>query len=257
MRLHPPKTSKALEREYYKSLLKIVVSIDKIFNKTVMPVVGQKRVQKQIVDSEYSVLTSLDQAFKEFERKVRLAIPVEKIKVLSKTTTNKVVKTNRTIWVKKLDSFGLDIAKKMSFPNEQDYISSRIKTNTKLITNLRDDYVDSLNTILFSSYQKGLPLKQLTKDIKNQFGISQRKAKLIARNETKNTNTQLNHKQAKSLGFEKGVWLGSEDAREREQHNKHNNKEYKIGVGLDDGKGGTEEPGDAINCRCTFYVDVK
>jgi SPP1 gp7 family putative phage head morphogenesis protein len=247
MRLHPPKTSKALEREYYKSLLKIVVSIDKIFNKTVMPVVGQKRVQKQIVDSEYSVLTSLDQAFKEFERKVRLAIPVEKIKVLSKTTTNKVVKTNRTIWVKKLDSFGLDIAKKMSFPNEQE----------KLIKNLRDDYVDSLNTILFSSYQKGIPIQQLADDIENQFGISQRKAKLIARNETKNTNTQLNNKQAKSLGFETGTWLTSEDERVRSIHAKHSNKEYEIGVGLDDGKGGEEEPGDAINCRCTFYVDVK
>ena len=263
MRLHPPKTSKALQREYYKSLLKIVVVIDKIFNNTVMPVAGQKRVQKQIVDAdfralnEYSALTSLENAFKEFDRKVRLAVPQQEIKALSKKTVNKGVKLNRTVWKSKLDSFGLDIAKKMSFPNEQDYISSRIKTNTKLITNLRDDYVDSLNTILFSSYQKGLPLKQLTKNIKNQFGISQRKAKLIARNETKNTNTQLNNKQAKSLGFEKGVWLGSEDIKERDQHTEHNNKEYEIGVGLDDGKGGKEEPGDAINCRCDFYIDVK
>lgn len=228
-----------------------------------MPVVGRKTVQKVIVDSEFSTLTSIEDAFDEFERKVKKAVPQRAIKTLASRVTHRNHKRNKKIWIDKLSplsEFGINISKKASFSGEQAYISSRIKTNTSLIKSLKDDYVQDLNTLLFSSYQKGTPIKQLAGDIQNQYGITKRRAKLIARNETKNTNTQLNKKQGKELFGDspfKPVWLGSEDIRERDQHNKHNNKEYEFGVGLDDGKGGKEEPGDAINCRCDYYIDIK
>lgn len=256
MRLIPPKTSKALEVEYFSYLKAIVSRINNTFDNVVMTTANKKRIDKEIVDS---TLTSLEEAFKEFENKINKAFPPQKLRNIAQQTTLQNVRRNKKIWREKLNSndFAINIAKKLSFPNEQDYIKSRISTNTILITKMKDDYVSQLNTILFSSYQQGLSSKELSKDIQNQFGITKRKAKLIARNETKNTNTQMNNKQAKSLGFTEAVWLGSEDEREREQHNKHNNKEYQIGVGLDDGAGGKEEPGDKINCRCTFYIDVK
>lgn len=250
MKLIPPKTSKSLEVDYFQKLLAIVTKISTTFNSVVMPT-----AKKVINDNAFK---SLDEVLKEFERKVNLSVPASKIRKTAIDVTNRNVKRNKKIWRDKLNPsyFGINIAKKLSFDGEQDYIRSRISSNTTLITKMKNDYIAELNTILLSSYQQGISNRDLTKRIQEQFGITKRKAKLIARNETKNTNTQLNNKQAESLGFEYGIWLGSKDQREREQHNKHNDKKYKIGVGLDDGKGGKEQPGDAINCRCTFYIDV-
>lgn len=255
MRWIPPKNSKSLEIEYFKSLKSIVTKIEESFNNIVMTIVSSKPIQEQITDADYTLI-SINKAFAKFERQTKQRFNKNYINQISTRVTQKNVKRNKTIWINRFNPFGIDISKRLTIPNEQFYIKSRIQTNTRLITKMTDDYIDNLNTILYSSFQQGTSLKQLTKELKEQFGITQRKAKLIARNETKNTNTQLNNKQAKHLGFELGTWLGSEDEREREQHNKHNNKKYKIGVGLDDGEGGKEEPGDKINCRCTFYIDI-
>ena len=252
MKLIPPKTSKALEVQYFRYLLSILSKINDTFNSVVLPVAKQP---EEIQDSQ---LLSLEDALKAFEIKVNLSVPPKKIKKIATDVTNRNVKRNKKVWRDKLNPsyFGVNIAKKLSFEGEQDYIRSRISTNTILITKMKDEYIDQLNVLVLNKYQKGTTNIQLAKELEKQFGINKSKAKLIARNETKNTNTQLNNKQALSLGFSKAVWLGSEDEREREQHNKHNNKEYDIGVGLSDGNGGKEQPGDAILCRCTFYINT-
>ena len=159
-------------------------------------------------------------------------------------------------WQAKAKSVGISIEGKQSFKGEQDYIKSRIETNTTLIKNLKSQYIEELNVELKYSYEQGRPSSQLAKDIEKRFGITKRRAKLIARNETKNTNAQLNKKQAMELGFGNPKWQTMMDGRERPEHAKHNGKEYKFGVGLPDGEGGKEEPGDKINCRCDFYIEI-
>lgn len=219
-----------------------------------MTVVEQKQVQEQIVDA--SALSKINSAFSSFNKEINRRIDADEISKIATKVTNKGVKRNKSLWKTKLKNFGIDVKGKMSFESEPDYIKSRIQTNVKLITKLKDEYLGRLSVDLSSAYEQGKPAKQLAKDIEQSFGISSRKAKLIARNETKNTNCQLNTKQALELGFDQGTWLTSMDGRERPEHAKHNNKKYKIGIGLPDGKGGKEEPGDAINCRCTFFINV-
>jgi len=220
----------------------------------VMPVVEQKSIQEEIVDA--SALYKITSVFSDFIKEINRQANEDKISKIATKVTIKAVKRNKSLWKAKLKNFGIDIKGKSSFKGEADYVKSRIRTNTKLIANLRDEYIERLSIDLSNAYEQGRPAKQLAKDIQQSFGISSRRAKLIARNETKNTNCQLNIKQAIELGFDYGTWITSIDGRERPEHKAHNNKKFKIGVGLDDGKGGKEQPGDAINCRCTFYIDI-
>jgi len=247
MRLTPPKTTKYSEIEYYRFILPIVNYINSQFKELVMPKANK------VLDSD---LDLLDNAVKSLVDKVNRKINYKLISKLSTKITNKIHKRNRTLWNKKLAKFTISIKGKESFEGEQEYIKSRIQTNTKLITNLKEEYLNSLAIDVGLAYEQGKTSASLAKIIQNKYGIQKRKAKLIARNEVKNTNTQLNTKQAKELGFDEVVWLTSGDERVRSEHLKHNGKPYKLGVGLPDGKGGKEEPGDAINCRCTFYIDI-
>jgi SPP1 gp7 family putative phage head morphogenesis protein len=240
--------------DYYRDIYPLLVQIKKRFDNVVMEKAALDRVQKEITDQ--TALVTLEDAFQDFEEKINTSISDKRIKNIARNITKKAVKRNKRLWKDKLNPLGIDISKKESFKGERDYVTSRVNTNTTQIKNLKDTYIEQLNTILFNAYEQGTPLRQLTKDIEKQFDVSKNKAKLIARNETKNTNTQMNKKQALELGFDQAVWLTSDDVRVRHQHDKHKNKTYTIGVGLDDGKGGKEEPGDAINCRCSFYLKI-
>lgn len=245
-----------MQLDYFSELYALVSRINKSFNNSVMPKVEMKKVQKEIVLDE-SAFSIIGQAFDDFKKGINARIDEDVIKRIAQKITEKTFKRNRSLWKSKLNDFGIDIGRKMSFEGEQDYIKSRIKTNIKLITKLKDEYLSQLELELSDSYEKGIPAPQLAKNIQQRFKISAKKAKLIARNETKNTNSQLNKKQAAELGFDKAVWLTSIDGRERPEHREHNKKTYTIGVGLPDGQGGKEEPGYAINCRCTFYIEVE
>lgn len=257
MRLTPPRTTKLAELEYYNQLKPIVDYIHTSFNQVVMPVVSKKSIQKQIVVTDsMSALGQLNAALAKFQLKVDKKITAKDINNLATKVVNSQVKRNKMQWQAKAKSVGISIKGKQSFKGEQDYIKSRIETNTTLIKNLKSQYIEELNIELKYSYEQGRPSSQLAKDIEKRFGITKRRAKLIARNETKNTNAQLNKKQAIELGFGNPKWQTMMDGRERPEHARHNGKEYQFGVGLPDGEGGKEEPGDAINCRCDFYIDI-
>ena len=210
-----------------------------------MPIVEQKGVQEEIVDS---ALTKIGTSFKDFEDRVNKKFDDNSMFDIAKKVTTRITRNNTSVWKRKLKTLGIDIKGKMSFEGEQDYIKSRIHTNMKLIKSLKDEYLGELELDLSNAYEKGIPAKQLAKSIEKRFGITARRAKLIARNEVKNTTSQLNKKQVEELGFDRAVWLTSIDGRERSTHHKHNKKSYVVGKGLPDGKGGFEEPGDAINC---------
>jgi SPP1 gp7 family putative phage head morphogenesis protein len=247
MRLTPPRTTKASEIEYYRSIVPIVNYINSQFKTLVMPKANE------VLDGD---LTILNTALKALTNKVNSKITNKLIQKIATDITNKIYKRNRTLWNKKLAGFGISIKGKESFKGEQEYIKSRIQTNVKLITNLKEEYLEGLEIDVAMAYEQGKTSSSLAEIISKKYGIEKRKAKLIARNEVKNTNTQLNNKQVAELGFDEVVWLTSGDERVRSEHRKHNRKKYKVGVGLPDGKGGMEEAGDAINCRCTFYIDI-
>lgn len=256
MRLTPPKTTKLAELEYYNQLKPIVDYIHTSFNRVVMPVVSKKAIQKQIVVTDASALSQINAAFAKFHAEVNKRITEKDIDNLAAKVVNSQVKRNKMQWQAKTKTVGISIKGKQSFKGEQDYIKSRIETNTTLIKNLKSQYIEELNIDLKYSYEQGRPSSLLAKDIEKRFGITKRRAKLIARNETKNTNAQLNKKQAMELGFGNPKWQTMMDGRERPEHARHNGKEYEFGVGLPDGEGGKEEPGDKINCRCDFYIEI-
>lgn len=247
-KFQPIKTPNNIELEYYRQLRFMVEQIYKRFNNIVVEGMDKEYIKEQIVDESYVSL--LEKLMIRFRKSIKRQFGLLRIVGMSTDITKFVYDYNEKRWLGELSKFGIDLKKDISFDFLKDYLSLRINDNVKLIKNLQEEFSYDLEQTIYKSFENGKTYKELSKDISDRFGIGKRKAALIARNEVKNTNTQLNKKRMQEYGVDKAIWMSADDERVRSQHQKFDGKEYEVGKGLKNEKGEYEEPGDAISCRC-------
>lgn len=146
-------------------------------------------------------------------------------------------KTNNSI-------FGFDI-----FVDEP-WLSDQLKLfssqNSQLIVSLADQELERVASIIERSLQQGLRLTEITKDIQKSFGITHRRAKLIARDQTTKLNASLTKLRQQEVGVTEYIWQTSGDERVRPTHKANDGKRFK----WDEPPKITGHPGHDINCRC-------
>jgi len=226
----------------------MIEQIHKRFNNVVIEGMDTKTIREQIEDENY--LSRLERLVRDFKKKIKRQFGLLRIIEIATNINLLIYKYNERRWINELFKFGINLKKDISWKFLKDYLDMRITSNVGLIKNLRDDVQNDLEQMIYRNFEQGKTHKELAKEMVEKFGIDKRKAALIARNEIKNTNTQLNKKRMQEYGIEKAVWDTSEDERVRSQHRLFNQKEYVVGIGLKNEKGEFEEVGEAINCRC-------
>ena len=93
--------------------------------------------------------------------------------------------------------------------------------------------------------------RDLVKVIQHDFGISENKAKFLARQETALLMSQFREERFKSAGVEKYRWSTSGDSRVRERHRELNGKVFTWdNPPIIDELGHRGHPGQDYNCRC-------
>lgn len=90
--------------------------------------------------------------------------------------------------------------------------------------------------------------------IQNQFKVSQRKAKFLARNESSIALTEYLSAKYQEEGFTEFKWITNLDGRERPLHKELNGKIFRFDNPpiIDERTGQRGLPGETYNCRCTF-----
>lgn len=90
--------------------------------------------------------------------------------------------------------------------------------------------------------------------IQNQFKVSQRKAKFLARNESSIAVTEYLSAKYQEEGFTEFKWITNLDGRERPLHKELNGKIFRFDNPpiIDERTGQRGLPGETYNCRCTF-----
>ena len=101
---------------------------------------------------------------------------------------------------------------------------------------------------------EGKSVKSLEEYLIKQFGVSQTKARFLARNETAIATTSYLVSKYQSEGFTKFKWHTTLDGRERELHKELNNQIFRFDNPpiIDQRTGERGLPGQTYNCRCTF-----
>lgn len=139
----------------------------------------------------------------------------------------------------------------------QDYLHASAQQNAQLIKSIPAKYLEEVQTLVMGNMRSGMRPGYIEKALQEQFGVTQRRAKMIARDQTSKIQGELNRKQQQGAGFTHFRWLTSHDSRVRHDHDVFEHRVTKYGKGvylwsdLPLEKGVPVSPGSPINCRCT------
>lgn len=118
--------------------------------------------------------------------------------------------------------------------------------NVALIKDIPDKYLLRVRDIVDKNVSGGMRFEGIIAEIQAEAGIGERRAALIARDQTSKMNGAFNEARQTSLGISKYRWQTSGDERVRESHAENDGQVFEWGNPPPD----TGHPGEDINCRC-------
>jgi SPP1 gp7 family putative phage head morphogenesis protein len=149
-----------------------------------------------------------------------------------------------------LEDMGWAVEFKMT-PAMKDALNASLSENVALIKSIPEQYLKNVEGAVMRSYSAGRDLETMTKEIKQIYPVTKRRAELIARDQSNKANAVVNRTRQMELGITDAVWMHSHAGKNpRPDHVAANGKRYKIAEGcLISGE--YIHPGEEINCRCT------
>lgn len=146
---------------------------------------------------------------------------------------------------------GFSIRFKMT-PAMRDAFAAVRAENVGLIRSIAEQHLSKVETLVMQSVSQGRDLGTLAKALEQNFGVSQRRAAFISRDQNNKATAVMTRTRHVELGITTAKWLHSAGGKHpREPHVRFSGKTYDIREGHDFGDGlGPVWPGTAINCRC-------
>jgi SPP1 gp7 family putative phage head morphogenesis protein len=157
------------------------------------------------------------------------------------------------LFQKYLKDAGWTVKFKISAP-VRDVLTASVAENVQLIKTIPEQFFDRLNGIVMRSYTAGRDLETMVKEIKATYPVTDRRAILIARDQSNKANAAVNRARQMELGIEEAIWMHSHAGREpRPDHVAANGRRYKVAEGcLISGE--YIQPGEKIGCKCGSRV---
>lgn len=161
---------------------------------------------------------------------------------------------------KMLKDAGMTVRYTMT-PAMRDVFRATVEENVSLIKSIGVQYHQQVVGMVMRSVQTGRDLGTLTKELEARFGVTKRRAALIARDQNNKATAVMTRVRQKEAGIKQAVWLHSLGGKEpRPTHLKNNGQVYDIDKGWFDPDPRVRRriwPGELINCRCVPKPIVK
>ena len=101
-----------------------------------------------------------------------------------------------------------------------------ISENILKIKSLPTETLGNMRQIILDSYLKGKSIRDIQKDIQEEYNVSKRYAQLLARDQIATLNAQISKLQQQDAGCRKYKWSTSHDSRVRDCHRSLNGKTF-------------------------------
>lgn len=137
-------------------------------------------------------------------------------------------------------------------PAQRDVLKATIEQNVSLIKSIPQQYFTEVEGIVMRSVQTGRDLGALTRQIEARYGVTRRRAALIARDQNNKATSAMTRARQQEIGITQAIWRHSHAGKEpRPKHVAADGTKYDVRKGLKIGdKGQWVLPGEEINCRC-------
>lgn len=133
----------------------------------------------------------------------------------------------------------------------QDAYSAVIGEQVGLIKSIASQHLTQVQTVVMQGVQSGRDLAFIHDQLRERYGVTKRRAALIARDQSNKATATLNRQRQRDLGITKAIWQHSGGGKDpRPEHVAADGKEYDIEKGMFL-EGVWTWPGHEINCRCT------
>ncbi len=129
-----------------------------------------------------------------------------------------------------------------------------------LIRSIPQKFLTEVQTIVWESVKRGGDLKTLSQRLEKQYGVTRRRAALIARDQNAKAKEIIEDARLMELGVRQAIWMHSHAGKEpRPTHVAMNNKLYEIAKGMYDPDPQVRRnirPGELIQCRCAKRIYI-
>lgn len=124
--------------------------------------------------------------------------------------------------------------------------------NVQLIKSIGSQYLGDVEGMVQRSVVQGRNLGELSKNLEERYGVTKRRAALIARDQNNKASSAMTQQRQLDLGITQGVWRHSHAGKvPRQSHVDADGETFDINKGMFlDGE--WIMPGTLINCRCTW-----
>lgn len=146
---------------------------------------------------------------------------------------------------------GISVEFKVSQPI-RDAVRAIVDENVSLIKSIPRQYLTQVEGSVMRSVLAGRDQASLFRDLREQHGVTKRRAELITLDQTNKATAHIQRLQHLEVGIERAIWRHSHAGKEpRPTHVANDGKEYDVREGwLDPAIGRRIWPGTEINCRC-------
>lgn len=155
-----------------------------------------------------------------------------------------------------LKDAGFSVKFRMTRPMN-DVMQATIGAQVGLIKSIAAEHLSDVQGLVMRSVQEGRDLGTLTTALETQYGVTRRRASLIARDQNNKATAAMTRVRYEELGMTQAIWMHSGGGKEpRLTHvafaaGKLNGPIYNVSEGwLDPAVNERVWPGTLINCRC-------
>lgn len=175
----------------------------------------------------------------------------ESADAIAKHFADEALKHNDQALKGTLRKAGFGVKFQMTRPMNDAY-RAVIGENVGLIKSIPSQHLADVEGMVMRSVQHGRDLGSLSKDLQDRFGVTKRRAALIARDQNAKATAVMNKVRKLGLGIEKSQWQHTLASKHpRESHEDMNGFVFKTAEGCFDKEyGDFVQPGELINCGC-------
>ena len=258
-KIKPLKTPRSLEVELSNFNKFMITTISDRFKTQVIDAMNKGTVEK-FTDAQVGNYAKIyQQLLRKFKKSINNQFNPKRIQTyINRLYARTNTMNDNTFYNSVEKSIGVDAKAIIGTDGLNSFINAKSLETSGQLVKLKTDMMETISQNTLRLMSAGKSLDTLYEEVTNTKSSNLAKSELVARNELKAFNSQLNDKRAMNLGVTKAVWNAVGDERSRPCHKKRDGMEYDIEKGLYLACDGlTIKPGEEINCRCfaTYVVE--
>jgi SPP1 gp7 family putative phage head morphogenesis protein len=165
--------------------------------------------------------------------------------------TKKAGRHTDQAFAERLKKAGFTVRFRMS-REVNDVTQASVAENVQLIRSIAEQHLGQVEGLVMRSVQEGRNLGELSRELQARYGVTRRRAALIARDQNNKATGAIARARQIELGITQARWVHSTAGKEpRPSHVKMDGKIFDVAKGMwDEDEGKWIQPGQLINCRC-------